>query len=48
MDVKALSLQLVTLKGSFDAANEAATLKAMKVLMPQLKDSDNTCEKFVK
>jgi len=48
VDVKALSLQLDHLKGTFDAANEAATLKAMKVLLPRLKDSDSACEEFVK
>ena len=48
VDVKALSLQLDNLKGSFDAANETATLKAMKVLLPRLKDSDSACEEFVK
>jgi hypothetical protein len=31
VDMKALSLQLDNLKGSFNAANEAATVKAMKV-----------------
>jgi hypothetical protein len=38
VDVKALSLQLDNLKWSFEAANEAANLKAMKVLLPRRQD----------
>ena len=41
VDVKALSLQLDNLMWSFEAANEAATLKAMKVLLPRRKDREH-------
>ncbi len=48
VDVKALSKQLNAMKGGFDSDKEGETLKAMKVLLPKLKNSDTACEDFVK
>jgi hypothetical protein len=48
VDVKALGSQLDSLQGGFDSQDEAATLKAMKALLPKLLNSDTACEKFVK
>ena len=48
VDVKALSLQIDALLGSFDSPNEAATLMGMQRVLSRLKDSDSACEEFVK
>lgn len=47
VDVKGLSAQLDAMAGGFDSRDEATTLKAMKALLPKLKDSDTACEQFV-
>lgn len=48
VDFKALGSQLDSLQGGFDSQDEAATLKAMKALLPKMLDSDTACEEFVK
>jgi hypothetical protein len=48
VDVKALGSQLDSLQGGFDSQDEAASLQAMKALLPKLLNSDTACEEFVK